>query len=264
MNSKITTEQFDEMRIEKIKHHLESLIEKGKARYYEIFVDNLKVVEKTNDLEQFDDYKIYLDEKTKTLKLLLYSSCETSPRNDKFFFTFKKEESINALGEVEVQRKIESAINEAKEQFRIQSLEKELEQLKTELEEGTEYIEELEAIIEKLRTQKVDDSKQVKLGMVASIAIEELFKRNPNMVKNIPLIGALSGLAESESEMNTEVKTETKTTFAQTESQDPFLLFAKDLSKMFSTKELEDVIDILNYMHQDKTKIETVLELIKL
>jgi hypothetical protein len=88
MSSKITAEKFDEIRLEKIKHHLESLIEKGKPRFYEIYVDKLKVVEKTDDLNQFDDYKIYLDGKTKMIKLLLYSSCESSPRNDKFFFIF--------------------------------------------------------------------------------------------------------------------------------------------------------------------------------
>lgn len=45
MSSKITQEKYDLVKIERLKHFLESAHEKGKPKFYEIFVDNLKAVD---------------------------------------------------------------------------------------------------------------------------------------------------------------------------------------------------------------------------
>jgi hypothetical protein len=85
--SKITTERYDPIRIERIRHYLESNTEKGKPKFYEIFVDNLKAVDKTDDIGCFDEYKMYMDENTQMIKILIYTSTENCPRNDKFIFS---------------------------------------------------------------------------------------------------------------------------------------------------------------------------------
>ncbi len=99
--------------------------------------------------------------------------------------------------------------------------------------------------------------------MVASIAIEELLKRNPSIAKSLPLVGALSGFSEMDKEPEESKKSEKSTTFNEVTNDDPFVNFAKDLSSMFTTDELGYIVDIMNYLHHDKNKISTVLDLIK-
>src|SRR6266498_1633907 len=118
MSSKITTEKYDVVKMERLKHYLEANAERDKPKYYEIFVDNLKVVDKTNDPACFDDFAMYMNEESKIIKVLIYSSTETSPRNDKFIFTItnaeeekrKQEKKQSELNGFEIQNKIDSAI----------------------------------------------------------------------------------------------------------------------------------------------------------
>ena len=85
--SSISTEKYDPLKLEKLKFFLETNAERGKPRYFEIYVDNLKAVDKNNDPASFDDYTMYLNEDSKMIKILVYSSSEHSPRNDKFIYS---------------------------------------------------------------------------------------------------------------------------------------------------------------------------------
>ena len=53
----VTTEKYDQLKIDKLRHFLEAQAEKGMAKPFEIFVDNLKVVAKTDDPKEFDSYE---------------------------------------------------------------------------------------------------------------------------------------------------------------------------------------------------------------
>lgn len=266
MSSKITTEKYDAIRFEKMKHHLESLAEKGKARFYEIYVDNLKVVEKTDDVNCFDDYKMYMDNNTQMIRVLLYSSCETSPRNDKFIFSVQSGEEKNVLGELDVQNKINLAIDTERERIKIESLKKELAIATEELEDAQNYIEVLQEQIEKIQQQKVDDSKQIKLGMVASVAIEELIKRNPSVISSIPLLGSLSGVfKEDKKQIEKEEEYNGNASFSckDTSSQDSLAVqVASHLEACFSKEELPIIFEILKRFAEDKSLLTLTQELI--
>ncbi len=266
MSSKITTEKYDAIRLEKFKHHLESYAEKGKARFFEIEVDGLKVVDKTDDVNSFDDYKMYMDENTQMIKILLYSSCETSPRNDKFIFSIQSGDEKSTLGEVDVQNKITLAINSERERMKVESLEKELAIANEELEDANEYIETLQEQIEKIQQQKTDDSKQIKLGMVASVAIEELIKRNPSVLSNIPLLGSLSGvLTEDKKQISQENEYNADASFKSKDEYGEESLatqVAVHLNSCFTTEELPIVFDILKRFSKDKSLLKLAQELI--
>ena len=49
----ITHDNYDQLKIDKLRHYLEDMGSKGHAKPYEIFVDSLKVVPKTEDPERF-------------------------------------------------------------------------------------------------------------------------------------------------------------------------------------------------------------------
>jgi hypothetical protein len=262
MSSKITTEKFDVIRFEKIKHHLETQAEKDKARYFEIFVDNLKVVDKTNDISSFDDYLIYMDDKTKIIKILLYSSCETSPRNDKFIFSCESKDDKNTLGEIDVQQKITTAITTERERIKTEQLEIEVKELTLDLEEAQDYIDKLEIKYQAAVNQNVEKSKEVKLGAVAALAIEHVLKRNPKILNKIPLLGMLSGLDDRpNTETISQNTIESKTSFASVKSEEPSLEF--EMMKVFTDDEFAKMITIINILGVHKNQIDTILDLLK-
>ena len=204
--SSITTEKYDPVKLERLKYFLEASAERGKPKYFEIFVDNLKAVDKNNDPACFDDYTMYLNADSKMVKVLIYTTTESCPRNDKFIYnivneTEEKKKSLaqgQELNGIELQTRIDSAINNERERNQNEQLKKELETVKAELVQAEEYIESLEEDLTTERTKK-HSWKELNLGNVASIAIEEVVKRNPGWMKKVPLLGALSGLADAES-----------------------------------------------------------------
>ena len=121
MSSKITQEKYDLVKIERLKHYLESSHEKGKPKFYEIFVDNLKAVDKTSDPEQFDEYLVYMSEDTMMVKVLIYTSTENCPRNDKFLFTVtspereREEKRKQELSGIEIEEKIHSVVQQERD-----------------------------------------------------------------------------------------------------------------------------------------------------
>lgn len=265
MSSKITTEKYNVVRLEKIKHYLESLAERDNPKFYEIYVDNMKVIDKTNDPHQFDEYKMYVDENTQMLKLLLYTGSESSPRNDKFIFSFENGLDKTTLGEVDVQNKISSAINAERERLKIEQLENKVSALGEELDEANEYIERLESGLEQIKNQKADESKQVKYGMVASIAIEQLIRRNPKILNNIPLLGSLSGLLETTTNPVAE-------SVSDSEKEQPSFQFKQvnkfesEIVKLFTDNftetDLEVVLKILHRLAEEPTSIITIHDLL--
>ena len=46
----VTNDVYDQLKIDKLKHFLEAQAERGQAKPFEIFVDNLKVVSKTSSI----------------------------------------------------------------------------------------------------------------------------------------------------------------------------------------------------------------------
>ncbi|MBS1633514.1 MAG: hypothetical protein JST10_13180, partial [Bacteroidetes bacterium] len=140
----VTNENFDQLKIDKLKHFLEDMAAKGQPRPFEIFVDSLKVVPKTEDPKDFDAYEYYINEDTEKIRILIYNS-NLSPRNDQYCFYLQKnktDKSLNGLGDIDnlIQEKI-AARDREHEAIRLKN---ELESTQKQLAEAEEYIEELE------------------------------------------------------------------------------------------------------------------------
>src|ERR1700756_4164368 len=137
----VTTEGYDQLKIDKLKLYLQTQAEKGNARYYEIFVDNLKAVHKTNDVAEFDSYEDYMNEDTEKIRILIYSTNISSPRNDQYTYKLKKEEAkqiqvAGSLSGVEIETRIEEKLQSHREKWEYEQLKKELEQTKEQLKES--------------------------------------------------------------------------------------------------------------------------------
>src|SRR5258705_5622595 len=135
----VTNDNYDQLKIDKLKYFLEDMEAKGHPRPFEIFVDNLKVVPKTDDPKNFDSYEYYMNEDTEKVRILIYNS-NLSPRNDQYSFhvqKHKQEKSFNGLGEIDtiVQEKLSARDKE----YELNQLKKELEETKQQLDEAEDY-----------------------------------------------------------------------------------------------------------------------------
>ena len=50
----VTNDTYDQLKIDKLKHFLEAQAAKGLAKPYEMLLDNLKVLSKTEDPQEYD------------------------------------------------------------------------------------------------------------------------------------------------------------------------------------------------------------------
>jgi hypothetical protein len=288
MSSKITQEKYDLVKIERIKHFLESSAEKGKPKFYEIFVDNLKAVDKTDDPSQFDEYLVYMGEDTRMVKVLIYTSTENCPRNDKFIFTVtspeqeKAEKRRQELSGIELQEKIESVVRQEREKINTELLKTELEQVKEELEEANRYIGQLEKQLEESKSSK--SVAKENLGEVISIALEGLVRRNTHLLSGIPLVGqGLAGVVEKDNRrLEEQVRSHAssieqgqatfrKTTFESnshplksflSKEEQETLEYFNELKRTFSETELLQVLEIIGMLSSCKENINSVLDLL--
>lgn len=279
MSSNITTEKYSLPRIERIKHYLESCAEKGRSRFYEIYVDNLKAVDKTDDTQVFDEYQVYVDENTQMVKIVIYTSTENSPRNDKFIFTLNqaagKQESLNGA---EVETRISNAIQQERERNQLSGLQKELEVKQQELAEAEEYIEKLEENLEgaqkelvELKERKVTLS-EMSAGKVAGYLTEYLVQNHPAIAKKIPGISTLSGfLTGNEGADNESNSAEPAASFSKKAGmngveKDPSdaikLQLFSQMEKAFSEEQLKQVVEIIHGLMYQPEMIETLHPLV--
>lgn len=275
--SKITTEKYDVVKIERLKNYLESNAEKNRAKFYEIFVDNLKAVDKTNDPACFDEYLMYMAEDTKIVKVLIYTSTENCPRNDKFIYTVadpvkeSEEKRRQELSGIEVENKIQSALTSEREKLNAEILRKELDETKESLEEAETYIEQLQNELAESKNSKLKIKDH--FGDIASQAIEGILRRNTHLLSGVPLLNGLAGVIEQdnkrlESEIlgNTGVasfKRKTNDNNLSSKEPDPSVnRFAIFLQENFTGDELEKVAKINQILALNKENISIILNLL--
>src|SRR3954466_10428259 len=79
----IQFDKFDQQKVDNLKTHLDSSAKKGTPKTYEIHVDGVKAVMKTDDPNEFYNYEAYMKEDTNEIKVIIYGS-NNSPRNDQY------------------------------------------------------------------------------------------------------------------------------------------------------------------------------------
>lgn len=290
MSSKITQEKYDLVKIERLKHYLEAAAEKGRPKFYEVFVDNLKAVDKTSDPEAFDEYLVYMGEDTRMVKVLIYTSTEACPRNDKFIYTVtssekeREEKRRGELSGIEVEEKISAVVQRERERMNTELLKKELQETKEDLEEAESYIEELEKKLVEAKNTKV--AAKENFGEVVSLALESIVRRNTHLLSGIPMIGqGLAGVVEQDNKRledaaqnSAHAVEERKATFTKLSKEESAyfkpkqsvssedrqtLDYFNSLRQAFTESELLQVLDVISILSQDKENIVSVLDLLQ-
>jgi hypothetical protein len=266
---------YDPVKVEKIKHLLFNFHQKGSPRSFEVYVDEMKVVDRTDNPEDFDTYLDFMDDDTKYIRFILYYSLN-SPRNEQYYFEINPNKSKSFSGDLsgfELETKIDDKILTERQKWETEQRQKEqakeIEELKAKLTDAEEYITTLENSVEDLKTNGT--KAKAGWGEIASVALEGIIRRNPQLLTAIPGGEALAGiLSESpnqkaiEEAPKSEVSFQPKTENTNTNAEDSERLYVvKMIQENFEPQELSKVWEILKELSENPESIQTVLELLQ-
>lgn len=274
----ITSETYDQLKIDKLKLYLQTQADRNAARFYEIYVDNLKAVHKTNDIQEFDSYEDYMTEDTDRIRILVYSTNSQSPRNDQYVYRMKKQEEQktivqqHGLSGIEIESRMEEKLQTHRERWEHEALVKELEQTKQQLKESEEYAEKLAAELLEYKGKKLHWG-NVNLGELASVVVEGIVRRNPQMVAKLPGGETLAGIIEQDNkERGTTTPTqETEVSFKKksdtpelSDEEKGYLNFMRGIAESFDDEEIVILTQVITKLEEDTTQLKPVAELLNI
>jgi hypothetical protein len=270
-------EKYSAEEAERIYEYLSVYHDRAQPIQYEIIVDNFKAVRRTDDLSMFHVYENFIKPKTKAVEFLLFTG--NSNNNDKYILYFGEDEQKGLSG-LEVEKRIQDGIDREKRNWEFDQLRRENQELKEDLNQQDKEIEGLEKEIERLEREREEMlSKQSPLkgvvGEIGASVIESMIRRNPKTIARIiPGGEALSGLLEQEAKQREEETPlqEAEVVFTPKsssgmdslkEEDKETLSLLKQIQQAFNQEEYEKVIDILDSLLADKTKISTIHEMLQ-
>jgi hypothetical protein len=262
-------QKYEQGKIDKLAEYLRLYNQKGQAIDYEIIVDGLRVVRRTNDPEMFSAHEAFITGDTKSIEVLFYTG--TSNNNERHIFTLSDEVKTEGLGIVDFERRIREQVTEQvdhhKREVEYNDLLKENKDLKQEVIELETENEKLEAEYKKL-LENQSPFKGV-LGDIGSSLLESFIRRNPSVVKSLPGGEALSGLIENDFKRreeeeqappsDTSVSFQPKSENRLSEDEQSAIAFVEQLKAQFTKPEFDNLLLILQTLADDKSKIELIL-----
>jgi hypothetical protein len=264
----VTNDKFDQLKIDKLKHFLEDMAGKGQARPFEIFVDSLKVVPKTEDPKDFDSYEYYMNEDTEKIRILIYNS-NLSPRNDQYCFYVqqnKAEKPLNGLGDID--NIIQEKLSAREREYELNRLKEELEETKKQLDESEEYAEDLERQLEDAKSTKY---KLGKLDLVdlGTLVLGKFAEKNADVLSRVGLEGLAGNNPKEIAAAQTE---ETEASFQKKTEPGPqitpdllqYLPMLQQLDATFDRAHLEVVMQIIGRFSEEPASLNSVAELLKI
>ncbi len=97
--------------VDRLKQWIAEMNNTGDTKYFEIFVDGMRIVHKTNDAEEFDRYKVWIGPETQQIKVLTYNTIGSHRSKPFEFRTEKYPEEVNYKEIIEsLQKKNEELI----------------------------------------------------------------------------------------------------------------------------------------------------------
>ncbi len=266
----VSQQIYDQFKIDKLKHYLEDMAGKGQARLYEVFVDGLKVVPKTDDVNQFDTYEQYMDEDTEKVRVLVYNS-SFSPRNDQFCFIVERSKGAKNVGLGEIDTIVQEKLAARDREHEMESLRKELVAANERAEEAEAELEEVQKELAAVREGK--ERKQIKGVEVLSVILEGFVRRNPQLLHKIPGGEALAGLIEQDNQekVNSFLASPPADASFQRRQDNPtgltpdqlrYIETLRQLEQTFPQPDLETVMRILAQFAESPDTLQTVSDLL--
>ena len=257
----ITTEPYSQAKIDSIANLLVVNAEQDTPIDYEVFVDTLKVIPRTDDASRFESYSDFVNADTRSLTIILYNG--QSNRNDKYIFRFKEDKS-NGLQGIGVADRINEKLTTERQKWDFEQLETKNQKLKKELKEAGEYIDELEESIVKLRNRKFHLG-NINLGELGSVMLEGFIRRNPQIISKLPGGEALAGVIEEDNQRSETITPDsavevTPKSTSPTEEELEYIDLLSQIRKAFNEQDFIKIMQILDTLSREPARLAEVLE----
>jgi len=252
MNVSTKTEKYTPEKVEKVKAII--------ARYgkiYCIFLDDMRVVERTRDISQFESFEEFVDEDTKELKIQVFQG--TSNRADLYHFCFgevpppaEETPKTQLPGVTTLSGTQEAVVNELVDNA---IFKRDHEKLQKDLKEAEEYIEKLQEEVDRLK-------ENAKPGMISELGstLLSLVKENPQALGRLNILGGLGGHTETAQRETEASFTKKEPPLSEVDRQ--YLRLLRNLQAVFSPDQLQMIMEILQNLGKDPEQIETILSLL--
>jgi hypothetical protein len=282
----IVKEKYSANRINLLYQMLQNDKEQGNPRDYDIKVDELKVVQRTNDPERFFTHEEFVQPGTGCIIINIYDG--SSRRCTKYQLYFG---DVQPNGGTPTLAGIETAINEKisneRKQWEYEQMKKEKDVLETKLDESEEYAEGLEEKLQEIQ-QEFQDYKLKRVGMaemntgkMLGFATDYLVKNHPSITQKIPLLSGLSGFLTGDEttedglggEPDSQSAREMNASFVKKRPKDANLhcdpitesklAFFRQMEEAFTADQLEKVVVIIQQLSAKTELLDTVYELVQ-
>jgi hypothetical protein len=282
----IVKEKYSPNRINLLYQMLQNDKEQGNPRDYDIKVDELKVVQRTDDPERFFTHEEFVQPGTGCITINIYDG--SSRRCTKYQLYFG---DVQMNGNSSTLAGVESAINEKisneRKQWEYEQMKKDKEVLEAKLDESEEYAEGLEEKLEEIQ-QEFQEYKFKRVGMaemstgkMLGFATDYLVKNHPSIAQKIPLLSGLSGFFTGEETMEdglgavleSPAAREMNASFVRKSPKDANphfdpareskLAFFRQMEEAFTGDQLEKVVLIIQQLSAKTELLDTVYELVQ-
>lgn len=257
-------------KIENIRRFLFRFASKGEPKCFEIKFDDMVVVPKTTELEEFEAYSDFDNSDVKKIAISIYRN--TTDKFAEQIHSFKVEQNnqpINGLAVMD-NTATEKAIET---KWELRSCQDEVEKLKADLKFANKYIATMEAAIEHYKIQPNYVGK-FDLGKFCGSMLEGFMSNNPKWVAKVPMLnGVAEAITESQKDTPTELQQPTgevsfkRKTDAVSELSDEhksYIEFGTFFSESFTEKEAVILNAIIEELAKDASPLETIADLLNI
>jgi hypothetical protein len=261
-------EKFDQHKVDSIKRFLQREADKERPRDYEIMIDGFRVVSRTSDITEFDDYEQELKGDNRNLSILVFDGPSTN-RNTRYSFALQGDTMVrsmpatNGLGEIE--QVIADKLAEREREIELQQLKDQLKSTKAQLTESEEYADLLQKRIKDMEAQRYTHA--VSLGEVASVVLKTLVKQHAARIPGGQALAGLLGADTTEELPAPEVEdTSSPVSFEKQPEPEPLdeqtrnrLTLIAQMQERFNEQQMIAVFTILDALAASPDKIEVIL-----
>src|ERR1035437_998290 len=143
----LIAKKYSPFNLEQFMNWLRDMKDNNQPKFIEVYVDDMKVVPKTDNIDEFERHEQYVDDETEKIRVLVYNT-EKSNRYKQHIFKLKEpQSSAQQLSGTEVTQQIQDGISRGlktmEEKLLCDQVKKELTESKEELKDAKEYSDKL-------------------------------------------------------------------------------------------------------------------------
>lgn len=179
---------YDPAEVESIKHMLESEAREGRPLSFDVKVNGMTRIHKTNNVQRFDELYNFINENTEELVISIYP--DASNRKEWYKYSFGESKS-GGLNGIDVDQKVKESMQLFEERHAAKMTEEKLKQAQQDLKEAEEYIAMLTAQLEEAKV-KPNHFGKFDLATLAGDTLTSVAKNYPKVLDDVPVLNGIA------------------------------------------------------------------------